>query len=64
MKLDKCKTCGKSKGDHKAKTLNCPIGERNRFYSYTQFSENVFVPKRTASEQTEGWVNLIRDEMV
>jgi len=38
----KCKNCGKSKGDHKAETLNCPIGRKHRVLGYTSFSEKTF----------------------
>lgn len=40
----KCKICGKKRGNHKAITLNCPMGRKSRI-GYIMFSDkDVFVP--------------------
>ena len=36
-KPNKCVHCGKPKADHKAVTLNCPFGRKERIVGYTQF---------------------------
>lgn len=46
-----CALCGKPKSDHKALTLNCPIGPRHRILSYTNYSKrDVFVPERLRAD--------------
>lgn len=36
---NKCKNCGKEKGDHKSSTMNCPIGRKGKTSGYTSFHE-------------------------
>lgn len=35
---EKCKYCGKDKGNHLARTGHCPIGSKSRAVGYTQYS--------------------------
>ncbi len=47
----KCKNCGKEKGLHQAKTLNCPYGTKTRI-GYTSFHPtDKFVPKSNKEEK-------------
>lgn len=42
----KCEFCKKSKDEHNAKTLACPIGQKHRVLGYTQYNKtNVYTPK-------------------
>ncbi len=42
----KCMHCGKVRGDHRAKTFQCPMGIRHRTLGYTTYHPtNVFTPK-------------------
>jgi hypothetical protein len=41
----KCTHCNKNEGDHKAKTLNCPIGRRSSI-GFNQYYENQFYTKK------------------
>lgn len=44
-KSPKCKHCKKTKGEHKAQTLGCPLGRRSSI-GYTHFSATqFFTPK-------------------
>lgn len=41
-----CTNCGKPKGNHKAKTLNCPFGLKHRTMGYTNYlQDKVYEPK-------------------
>lgn len=35
----KCKHCGKDKGNHQAKTHNCPVGPKDRTLGYLHFDK-------------------------
>lgn len=39
-----CALCGKRRGNHKAKTLHCPLGMKTRV-GYTTFGAGIFQPK-------------------
>ena len=45
----KCKHCGREKGSHKAKTLNCPIG-RGSFPSFS--TATVYEPRKPRAKKT------------
>ena len=40
----KCHNCGKTKGDHQAKTLLCPRGKKTRI-GYIDFGPTTFIQK-------------------
>ena len=48
----KCKLCGKARGNHRAKTLECPSGAKTRI-GYTQFGPGVFDPKPATKKEIE-----------
>lgn len=56
---DKCKNCGRPRGDHLAKTYACPSGKKARVIGHTSYSLNQFfekasekiVKKRTAKKR-------------
>lgn len=37
--FEKCKHCKKIRGEHKAKTLNCPMGTKTRI-GYTSYHQS------------------------
>lgn len=43
--MDKCKNCKKPKGEHQARTLNCPIGKKTRIGFIHYSTELVFTKK-------------------
>lgn len=43
--LPKCKHCGKTKLDHRAKTAECPRGMKHRTVGYTSYGPTTFEPK-------------------
>ena len=40
---DKCKICGKTRGQHKANGKNCPSGRRHRGVGNITYAETTFV---------------------
>lgn len=38
--IRRCKHCGKEKGDHLAKTFNCPIGPKSKSMGYTNYAKH------------------------
>ena len=45
---NKCALCGKSKDNHKAKTLHCPMGKKSPTVGYTTFHHsNVFTASKS-----------------
>jgi hypothetical protein len=51
MFQQKCKLCNKERGQHKAKTLECPVGKRTRIGHTTYSSDQTFVPKATRKKK-------------
>ena len=41
----KCFVCGRPRGDHKARTLNCPVGTKHRTMGYSFYGITVYIPK-------------------
>jgi len=39
-----CQHCGKARGDHKAKTLQCPVGMKTRV-GYCSYGATVYEPR-------------------
>jgi hypothetical protein len=50
-KPKKCKHCKKIKGEHQAKTLNCPAGMKTRIGHIQFHPENVFEPMKTRKKK-------------
>lgn len=46
IKDNRCKKCNKQRGDHKAKTLECPTGTRTRIGYLDYVPNQVFEPKK------------------
>lgn len=47
---EKCKHCGKSKGDHQAKSLHCPMGRKSRIGYITYDPNKTFESKSEKKE--------------
>jgi hypothetical protein len=48
--FEKCKNCGKIKGEHKGGTLNCPVGRKTRIGYLVYHSTQVFEPVKKISK--------------
>ena len=48
--FDKCKHCKKIRGEHLAKTLNCPTGSKTRI-GYTSFHPTQVYEKQESKEK-------------
>lgn len=46
----KCKHCKKPKGEHRAKTFECPFGLKTSI-GYTNFGKTVFEPSRARKDK-------------
>lgn len=42
--MHECSVCGKSRGNHKADTMQCPMGRKDRTLGYSSYSSTTFVP--------------------
>jgi hypothetical protein len=51
-KIPKCKNCGKSKGNHKAVTLNCPFNEVRRGFP-NFLKDQVYEPKEPKTSKSK-----------
>lgn len=38
MAENKCVWCGRKKGEHRARTMNCPMGKKHRILGFTDFN--------------------------
>ena len=42
-----CANCGKDRGSHNSKTLECPFGRKHRVFGYTTYGPTKFEQKPT-----------------
>jgi hypothetical protein len=47
IRHDRCSSCGKDRGQHKAVTLNCPLGKGQSKHFY---EDKFFTPKKQTSK--------------
>lgn len=47
-----CKNCGKTKGNHRSETHECPSGQKARI-GYTSFGPNVYDEKPLTKKQLQ-----------
>lgn len=54
---DRCKNCNKERGDHKAKTLECPAGPRTRI-GYLRYTPDQFFEAKKKRKKVEGITDM------
>lgn len=58
----RCKHCNRPRGDHKALTFHCPIGNKHVSMGFTQYSQRfVFEPKPDLTPKGEFYIRLVTD---
>jgi hypothetical protein len=62
--MEKCKHCGKSRGNHQSSTGLCPVGRRSRVGYISFHGSNVFEPRkpREAKKRPGKHSNLVEEK--